>query len=127
VAGVNIVQCITDFDVHIVVSFPSCTGKEFAIKFCPRSATQYGGGGSGKDGWAGSETGSDSGDSKVTTLMADDAEVIFLCLFPPEWYYSDRSLTCFPLLRCCAQTRMLWVTMLQRALAIATEETASVR
>jgi hypothetical protein len=53
-------------------------GKEFTIKFCPRSAAQYGGG-SGKDGGAGSETGSvysDSGDSKVTTLMADDAEVI---------------------------------------------------
>jgi hypothetical protein len=52
------------------------TGKEFAIKFCPRSAAQYGG---GKESGAGSETGSvysDSGDSKTTTLMADDAEVI---------------------------------------------------
>lgn len=102
------------------------SGKEFVIKFCRRSSSASAtGGNSTKADDTGSDNGSvfsdamfGSGDLKTTTLMADDAEV------------RCNSLTCdFEPLRlihmygfCDVQTRLLWVTILQRAHAIATEQ-----
>lgn len=64
------------------VAAPAAKGKEFTIKFSPRANKQSLSAGAGRDSDAGSDAGSEFSDSmfatggtKITTLLAEDAQV----------------------------------------------------